>query len=58
MKKHSSVSLKGVAYNVIQLDNPQSRCQGVCDYYFHCQGSCVLKNIVGNQFRFYILKLR
>lgn len=58
MKKHSSVSLKGITYNVIQLDAPKNGCQGVCDYYYHCQGDCVLKNIVGSQFRFYTLKLK
>lgn len=58
MKKHSSVSLKGITYDVMQLENPKAGCHGQCDYYYHCEGECALKSIVGSHFRFYTLKLR
>lgn len=58
MKKHSSISLNGVIYDVIELDSPKNGCSGKCDYYYHCQGACALKSIVGSQFRFYTLKIR
>ena len=58
MKKHSSVSLKGVTYDVMELEHPDSNCFGECDYYYHCEGRCVLKSIVGSRYAGYTLKLR
>lgn len=58
MKKYCSIFLKGVIYDVIELNSPKNGCSGICDYHYHCQGACTLKSIVGSQFRFYTLKIR
>ena len=58
MRKHSSIILNGGVYNVMYLGTPKVGCSGICDYYFHCQGCCVLKYIIGGEHKCYTLKVR
>nr|DAT90472.1 MAG TPA: Serum amyloid A-2 protein-amyloidosis, Serum Amyloid A, cross-beta.7A [Caudoviricetes sp.] len=40
------------------LGTPKVGCSGICDYYFHCQGCCALKYIIGSEHKCYTLKVR